>query len=93
MTDFVAFNEDEPRLDLNDQPPSRSSGPDLAEVREDLADILGSARAVTAEAPWDDRTLRYTRLIFPLLTRWLPDEEAAPLRLAFTAEIERIERL
>ncbi|MBC7986787.1 MAG: hypothetical protein H7X93_08985 [Sphingomonadaceae bacterium] len=93
MTDLATRTEEQPRLDLGDREPPRGYEPDLAEIRQDLAVILASARAVTAEAPWDDRTLRYNRIIYPLLTRWLPDEEAARLCAEFAAEIERIEAL
>lgn len=93
MTDLAVRNENQPRLDLGEKTPSRTYEPNLEEIREDLAAILASARAVTAEAPWDDRTFRYNRIIFPQMTRWLPDDEAARLCSEFSAEIERIERL
>ncbi len=67
--------------------------PNLAEIREDLADILASARAVTAEALWDERTYRYNKVVFPQMSRWLPDDERDQLCFQFFQELERIELL
>lgn len=80
-------------FDLGDNDPPRSYEPDLAEIREELEAILASARAMTAESPWDERTFRYNKVVFPQMTRWLPDDEATQLRFEFAREIERIERL
>ena len=79
-------------FDLGDK---RTAGyePDLDEVREDLRAILDAARRVTAEAPWDERTYRYNKVVFPQMSRWLPEEEAAQLCFEFAREIERIEGL
>ncbi|MEA3029797.1 MAG: hypothetical protein QOG13_1122 [Sphingomonadales bacterium] len=80
-------------LDLGDKAPSRAYQPDLAEIRQDLEAILDAARGVTAEAPWDERTYRYNKVVFPQMARWLPDDEAAQLCLVFHREIARIETL
>lgn len=80
-------------LDLGDKPASGAYEPNLDEIREDLHAILNEARRVTAEAPWDERTYRYNKVVFPQMSRWLPDEEAAQLCFEFSREIERIEQL
>jgi hypothetical protein len=80
-------------FDLGGDAPSRAYEPNLAEIREDLAAILASARSVTAGSAWDRRTFRYNSIVFPQMTRWLPDEEAAQLCFEFSQEIERIEQL
>jgi hypothetical protein len=80
-------------FDLGDKAPFRSYAPDLAEIRQDLEAILDAARGVTPETPWDERTYRYNKVVFPQMTRWLPDDEAAQLCLAFDCEIARIETL
>lgn len=41
-------------FDLGDDPKPVSYEPDQDEVREDALAILASARAVTADALWDD---------------------------------------
>lgn len=66
---------------------------DPQEIREELHAILATARAARDEAPWDMRTQRYHRVVFPQMTNWLPDDEAAQLRFAFLAELDRIEFL
>lgn len=66
---------------------------DPAEVRAELIDLLAVARAARDAAPWDRRTLRYHRKVFPQMARWLPDDEAAQLCFAFLAELDRIELL
>jgi hypothetical protein len=80
-------------FDLGDKPVSGAYEPNLDEIREDLHAILEDARGVTAEAPWDDRTYRYNKVVFPQMSRWLPEEEAAQLCFEFSREIERIEQL
>lgn len=67
--------------------------PDPDEVREDAEAILASARAVTAENLWDQRTYRYNKVVFPQMTRWLPDDERDQLCFQFFRELERIELL
>lgn len=67
--------------------------PDRDEVREDLQAILASARAVTADALWDTRTYRYNKVVFPQMSRWLPDDERDQLCFLFFQELERIEML
>lgn len=67
--------------------------PDPVEVREDAHAILESARAVSADNLWDQRTYRYNKVVFPQMTRWLPDEERDQLCFEFFKELERIETL
>jgi hypothetical protein len=80
-------------FDLGDDTKPVSYEPDPEEVREDALAILASARAVTAEAMWDERTYRYNKVVFPQMTRWLPDDERDQLCFEFFRELERIELL
>jgi len=66
---------------------------DPQEVREELNAILAMARAARDVAPWDRRTHNYHQVVFPQMTNWLPADEAEQLKLAFMAELERIELL
>lgn len=92
-SDLFGFGANQPRLDLGDDPKPKSYEPDRDEVREDLNAILESARAVTADSLWDQRTYRYNKVVFPQMSRWLPDEEREQLCFAFFRELERIELL
>jgi hypothetical protein len=80
-------------FDLGDARGPVSYEPDIDEVREDLGAILESARAVTADALWDERTYRYNKVVFPQMSRWLPDDERDQLCFEFFRELERIELL
>jgi hypothetical protein len=40
--------------------------------------------------PWDARTLMLNQTVFPQMTNWLPEDEAAQLRLEFEAALERL---
>jgi hypothetical protein len=40
--------------------------------------------------PWESSQLSLYRLIYPQMTLWLPEDEAAQYRLAFDAEMERL---
>ena len=93
MCDLPDDRDDQFGFDLGEAAPSGTYQPNLVEIREDLEAILQAARRVTAEAPWDERTYRYNKVIFVQMTRWLPRDEAAQLCFDFTRELERIEAL
>lgn len=80
-------------FDLGETASSKGYEPNLAEIREDLDTILQSARAVTADTLWDQRTYRYNKVVFPQMTRWLPSDEARQLCFEFFRELDRIEQL
>ena len=61
--------------------------PDIDKVRERLQKILAETRAAD-ELPWGKASLY--RTIFPQMTLWLPEDEAAQLRFEFDAEMERL---
>ena len=80
-------------FDIFAAPERASEWPDPDDVREGVLAILASARAVTADAPWDRRTYRYNKMVFPQMSRWLPDEEREQLCFEFFRELERTELL
>jgi hypothetical protein len=63
---------------------------DPDEVRAELLRVLAQARAAQ-NFPWDARRTLYWRTVFPQMTNWLPEEEAAQLRFQFDTEIRRLE--
>jgi hypothetical protein len=63
--------------------------PDPDQVRTRLQRILAEARAAE-KLPWDRDKLLVYRTIFPQMTGWLPEEEAAQLRFKFEAELVRL---
>jgi hypothetical protein len=63
--------------------------PDPEKVRARLRRILSEARAAQS-LPWDSSRVSLYRTIFPQMTLWLPDEEAAQLRFEFEAELTRL---
>jgi hypothetical protein len=63
---------------------------DPDEVRAELLRVLAQARAAQ-RFPWDARRTLYWRTVFPQMTNWLPDEEAAQLRFEFETEIRRLD--
>jgi hypothetical protein len=60
---------------------------DPHEVRAELHQMLVEMRAAQ-ELP--GRRLSLYRTIFPQMTLWLPEEEAAQLRFEFETELERL---
>lgn len=58
-------------------------------VRARLNSILAEVRAAL---PLAAQRLRLYRAIFPQVSTWLPEEEAARFRLEFETEIVRLER-
>ena len=64
--------------------------PDPDKVRARLHLILSEAKSAEA-LPWDRDRLSLYRTIFPQMTQWLPDDEAARLRFEFEEALERLE--
>ncbi len=80
-------------LDLGDSPAIQPFQPNLADVRRDLESMLESARSVSLDQPWNRRTLQFNKVVFPQMSRWLPEDEAEQLCFEFFKELERIELL
>ncbi|MBG6116455.1 MULTISPECIES: hypothetical protein [unclassified Sphingobium] len=93
MAEEQQFGQTQLGFDLEHTPAVRSFEPDREEVRDDLRSILDSARAVTAVSLWDRRTYQYNKVVFPQMSRWLPDDERNQLCFEFFRELERIELL
>ena len=64
--------------------------PNPDKVRARLHKILAEARAAQA-SPWEPARVSLYRTIFPQMTLWLPEEEAAQLRFEFETEMARLE--
>jgi hypothetical protein len=83
------FGESEPELPgLEGAAGAYRADPD--EVRAELLAVLAQARAAQ-RFPWDARRTLYWRTVFPQMTNWLPEDEAAQLRFEFETEIRRLE--
>ncbi|MFZ1964702.1 MAG: hypothetical protein WAU78_14770 [Roseiarcus sp.] len=83
------FGESQPELRRFEVSPGvYRADPD--EVRAELLRVLAQVRAAQS-FPWDARRTLYWRTVFPQMTNWLPDEEAAQLRFEFETEIRRLE--
>jgi hypothetical protein len=70
--------------------PTPEYRPDPDAVRAELYKILAEARAART-LPWEPKTMLLYRTIFPQMTNWLPDDEAAQLRFDFDTEMARLE--
>ena len=66
---------------------------DPQEVREELNAVLAAAKAARDVAPWDERTHRYHKVVFPQMANWLPEDERNQLCFEFAQEVARIELL
>jgi hypothetical protein len=62
---------------------------DPQKVREKLTLIVNELRNASS-LPWDASRLRYYRTVFPQMSLWLEEDEAAQLRFAFEEEIRRL---
>ena len=87
---FGYHSSDPRQLDMFGPPPGRSYDPDPDEVRAELMGILAKARAAP-EVPWPAKEASHWGSVFPQMADWLPAEEARQLRLAFAAELERLQ--
>ena len=83
------FGDSEPELPgLEGRAAVYRADPD--EVRAELLTVLAQARAAQS-FPWDARRTLYWRTVFPQMTNWLPEDEAAQLRFEFETEIRRLD--
>lgn len=80
--------EEQPDLFGDSRPPPYRPDPD--KVRARLYKILGEARGAK-RLPWERTRVSLYRTIFPQMTLWLPEDEAAQLRFEFETELERLE--
>lgn len=79
------FGDGDDRL----QAPEQRLTPTPEAVRECLHALLAKARNAKS-MPWGERDARMWQTVFPNMANWLPEQEAAQLRLEFSAEIERL---
>lgn len=80
-------------FDIFAEPDRPSEWPDPAEVRVQLLATLDQARRAVDQCPWDERTFKYHKVVFPQMATWLPDDERDQLRFEFAQEVARIELL
>jgi hypothetical protein len=93
MTSFQQrdlFQPDEHSDLFDEDTPTPEYRADPVSVRGELHKILAEARAAQ-KLPWEPKTVLLYRTIFPQMTNWLPDDEAAILRFEFDTEIKRLE--
>jgi hypothetical protein len=74
------------------QAPVRRYVPAPEKVRCRLKALLEEARSAKT-MPWSERDAHMWQTVFPNMANWLPDDEAAQLRLEFAREMERLKRL
>ncbi len=84
------FSESDAQGDLFGAEPAPVYRPDPDKVRSRLHKILAEARAAQ-KLPWEPTTVSLYRTIFPQMTNWLPEDEAAQLRFQFEEELARLE--
>jgi len=76
--------------DLLGPPAKQSYAPSLATVRAEVHKVLEKAR-IAKDMPWTPKEVAFWKVVFPQMTNWLPEDEAAQLRFAFMEEIKRLE--
>lgn len=64
--------------------------PNPEDVRRRLHKVLAALRASPQGSPWSERETRSRIIIFPNMSKWLPDDEAAQLKFEFTQELARL---
>jgi hypothetical protein len=79
----------DPQADLFGAEATPAYRPDPDKVRGRLYKILAEARAAET-APWEPTRVSLYRTIFPQMTLWLPEDEAAQLRFEFETEMARL---
>lgn len=80
-------------FDLGEAKPPQRYVADVDDIRAELKAILDAVRSAEDAAPWDARTFRYHKTVFPQMTNWLPEHEREAMRAAFAREVARLEAL
>ena len=65
--------------------------PDPERVRRRIYSILAELRGEQSVRDWPYGQASFFRMVFPKLTCWLPDDEAARFAAEFEAEMARLE--
>jgi hypothetical protein len=78
------------QADLFGPPPKQSYAPSLEKVRTEVNKVLDKAR-IAKDMPWTAKEVAFWKTVFPQMCNWLPEDEAAQARQAFTEEICRLE--
>ena len=71
--------------------PAPAYRPDPGRVRRRIDRILAELRAEESAGSWEFGRASFFRMVFPKLTCWLPEDEAARLDSQFEAEMARLE--
>ena len=79
------FGEGEDRL----QEAQVNTRPDPDKIRLRLDALLEKARS-SETMPWSERDQRMWQTVFPQMTKWLPEEEAAQYVFQFEQEMHRL---
>ena len=77
--------------DLFGAPPTPPYRPDPERVRRRIDRILAELRTEVSARSWEYGRASFLRMVFPKLTCWLPEDEAARLAAEFEAEMARLE--
>jgi hypothetical protein len=80
-------------FDLGEARPPQRYVPDIDDIRAELTAILDAVRSADGAAPWDARTFRYHKTVFPQMTNWLPENEREMMRVSFANAVARLEAM
>ena len=69
--------------------PSQAYRADPDVVRTEMRTLLAELRAAKT-MPWTQEDVGFYQTVFPQMSRWLPEEEAAQLCLEFETELKRL---
>ena len=76
--------------DLFGVSPAEAYRPDPEQVRRRIDSILKELREEISARHWEYGRSSFFRMVFPKLTCWLPEDEAARLEAKFEAEMRRL---
>lgn len=93
MSDLFGHQPEQLGFDIFNAPAPVEGPPDPDEIRTELLATLAIAKRALDACPWDVRTFKYHKVVFPQMATWLPPEERDQLRFEFAEEVKRIELL
>jgi hypothetical protein len=76
-------------FEQSSRPVHRPTVPSVEFVRAKMLDLIDQLKqAVTL--PWNERNTTINEIIFPQMSKWLPEDEAAQLVAEFSRELARL---
>jgi hypothetical protein len=85
---FDTYRQDE-MFEQSSRPAHRPTVPSAEFVRAKMLDLIDQLKQAET-LPWNERNTTINEIIFPQMSKWLPQDEAADLVAEFSWQLARL---